>query len=111
MTITDNFWQNLLLGVAAGAALLLFSAVAFAADVPRLDVVNACRAAAGADIGVVEQAEEDGRPAEGRRNELQVVAGGRCVDRAAAEEETAEEVLPVAGLFRQGPGSRSSTAL
>jgi hypothetical protein len=52
MTITDNFWQNLLLGVAAGAALLLFSAVAFAADVPRLDVVNACRAAAGADIGV-----------------------------------------------------------
>ena len=51
MTVTDNFWQNLLLGVAAGAALLIFSAVAFAADVPRLDVANACRAAAGADLG------------------------------------------------------------
>jgi hypothetical protein len=52
MTVTDNFWQNLLLGVAAGAALLIFSAVAFAADVPRLDVANACRAAASADPGV-----------------------------------------------------------
>ena len=51
MTVTDNFWQNLLLGVAAGAALLLFSAIAFAADVPRLDVAKACRAAAGADPG------------------------------------------------------------
>ena len=52
MTVTDNFWQNLLLGVAAGAALLIFSAVAFAADIPRLDVAGACRAAAGADIGI-----------------------------------------------------------
>jgi hypothetical protein len=52
MTVTDNFWQNLLLGVAAGAALLIFSAVAFAADVPRLDVAGACRAAAGADLGM-----------------------------------------------------------
>jgi hypothetical protein len=52
MTVTDNFWKNLLLGVAAGAALLIFSAVAFAADVPRLDVARACRAAAGADLGV-----------------------------------------------------------
>src|SRR3954451_17305202 len=52
MTVTDNFWQNLLLGVAAGAALLLFSAVAFAADVPRLDVAKTCRATAGADLGV-----------------------------------------------------------
>jgi len=52
MTVTDNFWQNLLLGVAAGAALLIFSAVAFAADVPRLDVATACRAAAGADLGI-----------------------------------------------------------
>jgi hypothetical protein len=51
MTVTDNFWQNLLLGVAAGAALLLFSAMAFAADVPRLDVAGACRAAATADPG------------------------------------------------------------
>ena len=48
MTVTDNFWQNLLLGVAAGAALLLFAAMAFAADVPRLDVAGACRAAAAA---------------------------------------------------------------
>jgi len=52
MIVTDNFWQNLLLGVAAGAALLVFSAIAFAADVPRLDVATACRAAAGADIGI-----------------------------------------------------------
>jgi hypothetical protein len=52
MTVTDNFWQNLLLGVAAGAALLLFSAMAFAAEVPRLDVAGACRAAATADPGV-----------------------------------------------------------
>jgi hypothetical protein len=52
MTVTDNFWQNLLLGIAAGAALLIFSAVAFAADVPRLDVAKACRAAAGADLGI-----------------------------------------------------------
>ena len=52
MTVTDNFWQNLLLGAAAGAAFLLFSAMAFAADVPRLDVAGACRAAAGADLGV-----------------------------------------------------------
>jgi hypothetical protein len=52
MTVTDNFWQNLLLGIAAGAALLIFSAVAFAADVPRLDVAGACRAATGADIGI-----------------------------------------------------------
>jgi len=52
MTVTDNFWQNLLLGVAAGAALLIFSAMAFAAEVPRLDVAGACRAAAGADIGI-----------------------------------------------------------
>src|SRR5436305_12799299 len=52
MTVTDNFWQNVLLGLAAGAALLLFSAVAFAADVPRLDVAGACRAAAGTDLGV-----------------------------------------------------------
>ena len=52
MTVTDNFWQNLLLGFAAGAALLIFSAVAFAADVPRLDVASACRAAAGADPGM-----------------------------------------------------------
>jgi hypothetical protein len=52
MTVTDNFWQNLLLGIAAGAAFLIFSAVAFAADVPRLDVASACRAAAGADPGV-----------------------------------------------------------
>ena len=49
MTVIDNFWQNLLLGVAAGAALLIVSAVAFAADVPRLHVAGACRAAAGAD--------------------------------------------------------------
>jgi hypothetical protein len=52
MTVTDNFWQNLLLGIAAGAALLIFSAMAFAADVPRLDVAGACRAAAGADLGI-----------------------------------------------------------
>ena len=52
MTVTDNFWQNMLLGVAAGAALLIFSAVAFAADVPRLDVASACRAAVGADLGM-----------------------------------------------------------
>jgi hypothetical protein len=52
MTVTENFWPNLLLGVAAGAAFLLLSAVAFAADVPRLDVAGACRAAAGADIGI-----------------------------------------------------------
>jgi hypothetical protein len=52
MTVTDNFWQNLLLGVAAGAALLLFTTIAFAADVPRLDVASACRAAAGADPGI-----------------------------------------------------------
>jgi hypothetical protein len=52
MTVTDNFWQNLLLGVAAGGALLLFAAMAFAADVPQLDVASACRAAAGADLGV-----------------------------------------------------------
>jgi hypothetical protein len=52
MTITENFWQNLLLGVAAGAAFLLFSAVAFAADVPRLDVARACRAAGGPDLGI-----------------------------------------------------------
>src|SRR5437764_474229 len=52
MTVTDNFWQNLLLGVAAGAALLIFSAVAFAADVPQLDVAKACRASAGADVGI-----------------------------------------------------------
>jgi hypothetical protein len=57
MTVTDNFWQNLLLGAAAGAALLIFSAVAFAADVPRLDVAGACRAAAGADIGIKYDAE------------------------------------------------------
>jgi hypothetical protein len=49
MTVTDNFWQNLLLGVAAGAALLVFSAIDLAAEVPRLDVAGACRAAAGAD--------------------------------------------------------------
>ena len=52
MTVTDNFWQNLLLGAAAGAALLIFSAMAFAADVPRLDVAGACRAAANADPGI-----------------------------------------------------------
>jgi hypothetical protein len=52
MTVTDNFWQNVLLGIAAGAAFLIFSAVAFAADVPQLDVAGACRAAAGADIGI-----------------------------------------------------------
>jgi hypothetical protein len=52
MTVTDNFWQNLLLGVAAGAALLIFSAMALAADVPRLDVAGACRAAVGADPGI-----------------------------------------------------------
>ncbi len=52
MAVTDNFWQNLLLGAAAGAALLIFTAIALAADVPRLDVANACRAAAGADLGV-----------------------------------------------------------
>jgi hypothetical protein len=52
MTVTENFWQNLLLGAAAAAALLIFSAVAFAADVPRLNVVSACRAAVGADLGI-----------------------------------------------------------
>lgn len=52
MTVTENFWQNLLLGAAAAAALLVFSAVAFAADVPRLDVATACRAAAGMDPGI-----------------------------------------------------------
>jgi hypothetical protein len=57
MTVTDNFWQNLLLGVAAGAALLLFSAMAFAADVPRLDVAGACRSAAAADPGVTYDAD------------------------------------------------------
>jgi hypothetical protein len=62
MTVTDNFWQNLLLGAAAGAALLIFSAIAFAADVPRfaadvprLDVASACRAAA--DLGVKHDAD------------------------------------------------------
>jgi hypothetical protein len=57
MTVTDTFWQNLLLGVAAGAALLIFSAVAFAADVPRLDVARACRATAGADLGTTYDAD------------------------------------------------------
>src|SRR3954470_7298056 len=52
MTVTDNFWQNLLLGVAAGAPFLLFSAVAFAADVPRLNVAKTCRDTANADPGV-----------------------------------------------------------
>ena len=57
MTVTDNFWQNLLLGVAAGAALLIFSAVAFAADVPRLDVAGACRAGARAEPGIAYDAD------------------------------------------------------